>query len=90
MEYLVLIVHSVKDYRKWRVVFDAHEEARMLAGMTQPRVFRNVDRPEEVVVEMDTSNLRLAREFLTSKDLKARMAEGGVESPPIIYFLEAV
>ena len=90
MEYLVLVIHSVKDYRKWRPVFDAHEEARRLAGMMQPRVFRNVDHPEELVVELRTSNLRIAREFLQSDDLKARMAEGGVASSPITYFLEAV
>ncbi|MFB3880750.1 MAG: hypothetical protein ACE149_05775 [Armatimonadota bacterium] len=90
MDYLVLVIHSVRDYRRWRPVFDAHEEARALAGMTEPRVFRNVNQPDELVIEMRTSNLRLAREFLQSDDLKARMAEGGVVSPPTIYFLEAL
>ena len=90
MEYAVLVVHTIQDYRKWRPLFDADEEARLEAGMTEPRVYRNVDRPNELIIQVSTASLRLAREFLASPEPEKRMADAGVAAPPTIYFLETV
>ena len=90
MTYYVLVVHDVNDYRKWRPVFDTHEESRLKSGLTNPRVFRNVERPEELVVSLQASNLRLAREFFSTEDLKNAMQTAGVASAPRISFLEEV
>ncbi len=90
MSYYVIVNHDVNDYRKWRPVFDAHEEARLKSGLTNPRVFRNVERPEELVISLQASNLRLAREFFSSEDLKNAMQTAGVTSLPQITFLEEV
>jgi hypothetical protein len=90
MEYSVLVIHGVEDYRKWRPVFDQHEEARLEAGVSEPHVFRNVDKPNEIVVQFTAGNVRLARAFFASDDLKRKMDEAGVLPPPTIYFLEEV
>jgi len=90
MEYTVLVVHNVEDYRKWRPVFDRHEEARLRAGVSEPHVYRNVDKPNELIGEFSAGNVRLARDFFASEGLRRTMAEAGVISAPVIYFLEAV
>jgi hypothetical protein len=38
---LLIIRHKVKDYDKWRPVFDRHSGAQKSAGLTNPRVFRS-------------------------------------------------
>jgi hypothetical protein len=88
--YYVLVIHNVSDYRKWRPVFDAHEESRVQAGLTNPRVLRNTEHPEELIVSLQAENVRLAREFFSSEDLRNALQAGGVSSSPRLYFLEEV
>ena len=42
--------HKVRDYDRWREVFDADAGDRAGAGCRGARIFRNADDPEEVVV----------------------------------------
>ncbi len=88
MKWQVLVIHDVSDYNKWRPIFDSHENARARAGLTTSRVFRNTERPEEVVVALDVENLPDAREFFSSEGLKNTMQAAGVSSSPKIRFLE--
>ncbi len=86
--YHVIVRHRIGDYKKWRPVFDAHQSDRVSAGLHEPRVFRNVDRPEQVVIQLRCDNLRLAREFFNSDNLKQKMSEAGVVGQPETVFLE--
>ena len=61
--YYVLVQYRVEDYRKWRPIFDAPHADRVKASLYEPRVFRNVDHPEELIIQFRCGNLRLAREF---------------------------
>jgi hypothetical protein len=88
--YHVIIRHTVKDYRKWRPVFDTHEEQRRRAGLSKPRVMRNLDDPEDIIVELEATQPRLALEFLHSESLRQAMAQAGVISQPEFYVLEEV
>ncbi len=90
MEYTILVIHSVEDYRRWRPVFDKHKEARLAAGVSDGRVYRNVDKTNEIIIQFTAGNVRLARDFFASEDLKRTMAAAGVLAPPTIYFLEDV
>jgi hypothetical protein len=51
---LLVIRHRVKDYSKWRPQFDQHVKAQRSAGLTDPRVFRSSDDPNEVVILFTT------------------------------------
>ena len=46
----LIIRHKVKDYSKWRPEFDQHASAQKSAGLSNPRVFRSSDDPNEVVI----------------------------------------
>ena len=86
---LVSVRHRVKDYAKWRPVFDAHAGAQKSAGLTNPKVYRSADDKNEIVILFDTNELNKAKEFAASPDLKEAMMKAGVADVPTIHFLES-
>jgi hypothetical protein len=85
---LMIVRHKVKDYRGWKKVFDGHASAQKAAGLTKPRVFRSADDRNETVILMDYKDLKKAKEFGESADLKKTMEAAGVVDKPTIYFVE--
>jgi hypothetical protein len=84
-----LTIHvKVQDYTKWRAVYDAHEANRRSAGITNGRVFRNAQDPNDVVVLQDVADVAKARTFVASEDLKAAMQKSGVIGSPSIRFAD--
>lgn len=51
---MLIIRHKVKDYGKWRPMFDKHSLMQKAAGLSNPRVFRSADDKSEIVVVFDT------------------------------------
>lgn len=86
----VLVRHKVKDFAKWKPVYDAHGATRKASGSKGARLFRNVDKPKETVILLEWSDVNKAREFAKSKDLREAMKRAGVADKPDIYFLEEV
>jgi len=86
---MLIIRHKVKDYSEWRPVFDRHANARRSAGLSNPRVFRSSDDPNEVVILLDTEDTKSAKDFAASSDLQQSMANSGVIASPTVHFLES-
>ena len=80
------IHHKVKDYAAWRTGYDAHEKSRLSAGVTNGRVFRSAEDPNDVVVLQDVADVAKARTWIGSDDLKAAMQKDGVVGTPSIRF----
>jgi pimeloyl-ACP methyl ester carboxylesterase len=76
---MLVIRHKVKDYSKWRPEFDRHASAQRSAGLTNPRVFRSSDDPNEVVIFFNASDMAKAKDFAASPNLKSTMAKAGVQ-----------
>jgi len=87
---MLIIRHRVKDYDKWRPMFDKHSLMQQEVGLSNPRVFRSADDKSEIVVVFDTKDTERAKDFAASPDLKEMMAKAGVMDDPTIYFLESV
>ena len=87
---MLIIRHKVKDYGKWRPMFDEHSLMQKAAGLSNPRVFRSADDKSEIVVVFDTKDTKRAKDFAASPDLRETMAKAGVMDDPTIYFLESV
>src|SRR5262245_55664569 len=85
---LMIARHKVKDYRGWKKVFDGHASAQKAAGLTKPRVFRSADDPNEIIILMDYKDLKMAKAFGASADLKKTMETAGVVDKPTIHFVE--
>ena len=80
------IHHKVKDYAAWRAGYDGHEKSRVTAGITNGRVFRSAEDPNDVVVLQDVADVAKARTWVGSEDLKLAMQKSGVIGSPSIRF----
>jgi hypothetical protein len=78
--------HKVKDYATWRTSYNANEKNRLSAGITNGRVFRSAEDPNDVVVLQDVADVAKARTWFGSDDLKAAMQKSGVIGSPSIRF----
>ena len=87
MPYLI-IRHKVKDFDTWKPIFDLHATARQAAGSKGGHLLRNSDDPNEVILVLEVEDLRKAREFARSADLRETMVRAGVVDKPDIYFLD--
>jgi quinol monooxygenase YgiN len=70
--------HRVRDYDRWRAIFDGDSEGREEAGCLGARVFRNAEDPEEVVVLFEWESLERARRRIESAKLRREFDEAGV------------
>ena len=81
--------HKVKDYATWRTGYDGGEKSRLSAGITNGRVFRNAQDPNDVVILQDVADVAKARAWLGSDDLRAEMQKNGVVGSPNVRFAAA-
>jgi hypothetical protein len=85
-----LTIHiKVKDYATWRPAYDGQEKNRLSAGVTNGRVFRNAQDPNDIVILQDVADVAKARTWLGSDDLKATMQKSGVVGSPNVRFAAA-
>ena len=87
MVYL-LIRSKVKDFDKWKPIFDKHANVRKAEGSQGGRLFRNADDLNEPFIIFKWDTIENARKFSESEELRKRMQEAGVVDKPDIYFLE--
>jgi hypothetical protein len=82
-----LTVHlRVKDYATWRTGYDGHAGSRLSAGITNSRVFRSLEDPNDLVILQDCADVSKARTWLGSDEMKAAMQKNGVIGSPNIRF----
>lgn len=86
----MLVRHKVKDYEKWKPVFDEHAAMRKTGGCKGGRLFRNTDNPNETIIIWKWDTIENARKFAKSEDLEKVMQKAGVAEKPDIYFLDEV
>lgn len=77
---------KVKDYAAWRTSYDGNEKSRLSAGITNGRVFRRAEDPNDVVILQDVADVGKARTWFASDDLKAAMQKSGVIGSPSVRF----
>jgi hypothetical protein len=77
---------KVKDFNAWRTSYNGNEKGRASAGITNGRVFRNADDPNEVVILQDVADVAKARTWFGSEDMKEAMQKSGVIGSPSVRF----
>jgi hypothetical protein len=85
----IIVKHTVADYARWRLLFDADGANRQAGGSSGGQLFRSADDPNEVVMLFEW-DLEQARQFSQREDLRAKMQEAGVLGPPDFSFLEEI
>jgi hypothetical protein len=54
------IHHKVKDYAAWRAGYNVHEKSRLSAGLTNGKVFRSAEDPNDIVILQDVADVAKA------------------------------
>ena len=83
----MFVRHAVKDFARWKAVYDTDQDARHAAGLRELNLWRNADEPHEVVVLLEVSDLGQAKAFAISIALREKMDAAGVTGRPEIIFL---
>jgi len=86
----LLVRHKIKDFDKWKLIFDNYSTIREAGGSKGGLLFRNTDDPSEIVAIFKWDTIENARKFAESENLKKRMQVAGITEKPDIYILEEV
>ena len=79
--------NTVKDYSKWKSVFDENGSTRKARGSIGAQVLRGADNPNELCILIEWENVQNARDFAASDTLREAIEKAGVTSKPeILYF----
>ena len=87
---VMVVQHKVADFTKWRAAYMAHDSTRMSAGLAQFRLARGIDDSNMVVIMNTMKDLKKAKDFGASDDLKKAMKDAGVMDVPKIDFMQIV
>lgn len=87
---VVDVTHTVKDYAKWRPVFDADSVNRRAAGMQDLALGRDVDSANRILIAFRISDMAKAKAFAADPKLKAAMDKGGVISKPDMEYYHII
>jgi hypothetical protein len=83
----MVVSFEVRDYAAWRPVFDAAAPQREAEGLTNPRIYRDADRPQAVLVLFEVADRSRARHWLRSGTLRSLWERAGVVGQPQSSFL---
>jgi hypothetical protein len=80
---ILQIEHGVRDYDAWKQSFDSDPVGREAGGVRSYRIFRTVDDPNDVVIELEFDSVSDAEAFRAKlRELWGRIGgELGLESP---------
>ena len=88
-ENVAVIVHKVADYTKWLAAYEAHDSARLAAGLHNYVIERGLEDSNLVMVALKVDDTAKAKAFAKDPGLKAAMKKGGVLGTPTISILTA-
>jgi heme-degrading monooxygenase HmoA len=80
----------MKDYAKWKPIYEEHGATRKANGSNGAHLFRNAENPNEAIILFEWDDLANAKKFAQSEDLIKTMQKAGVSDKPDIYFLEEI
>lgn len=77
----LVIRHKVKDFKRWKPVFDEHRKVRERYGGTGHRLYTPLDDPNDAIVYMTFPSQQKALAFYRDPSLAAAMKRAGVKGP---------
>ena len=87
---VVEITHTVKDYSKWRPLFNADSTARKASGLEDLVVGRGLEKNNNIMVVLKASDVQKAKAFGADPRLKAAMDKAGVISKPDVELFHVI
>jgi hypothetical protein len=87
--YRLTIIHSVPDFERWRSVI-VENPADGRPGLVRRSVFRSLDNPNEVMVDIEFESADAAKSLLPSVDLRELLDRAGIEVYPPVFIGEEI
>ena len=84
----IYVRHNVKNYAKWRKMYDGFDAERPSMGVTGHAVYRSLAKRNEITVSHDFETAAKAKAFLNSARLKEVMKQAGVTGKPTVWLVE--
>ena len=84
----VLIIHEVKAYQAWKVIFDKAADIRKNAGEISYQLLRYDNDANTIIHFSNWFSLENARRFFESPELVEIRKQAGVKAPEFIYLKE--
>jgi hypothetical protein len=81
------IIHTVPDYDRW---VDTVHSSKPHPGVMSMSVFRSLDDPNEVMVDVELDSIETAREILPAEELRQLLDRAGIEIYPPVFIGELV
>jgi hypothetical protein len=82
----MMIRYKMASYVLWKLHFDAHRPSREGAGITNARVYRDVEDANDVVIVADVADPEVVKAWASGSDLRAAMENAGVVAAPLVMF----
>ena len=86
-ENMLVVIHKVASYAKWKPGYDAHDSSRLANGVHSYVIGRGLFDSNMVLVAMKIDDITKAKAFGASADLKKAMQKGGVVGVPTISYV---
>jgi hypothetical protein len=86
----VQIEHPIRDYASWRAAFDRDPAGRQSAGVLRYRVYRPLDDPKYVLVDLDFAAPEAAERFVLAMRGIWRQVEGTLIEGPRARIVECI
>ena len=78
----VQIEHPIRDFDGWKAAFDRDPARREASGVRRYRIFRPIDDPQFVIVDLDFDTRAAAEAFLATMQGIWQRVEGTVMTNP--------
>ena len=86
----IIVMHEVRDYDAWRVVYDELDEYRRASGIVGLAVCREYVYPNQIIVYHQAEEVESLRAFVDSTELNEAMVSAGVVREPDVHFIRVV
>ena len=84
----LIVRHRVANFEAWKKVFDGMVDIRRAHGWTSAIVYRDATDPNMVTIVNRVKDVDGAKRYAGSPELRAGMANAGVQGPPEVFFAE--
>jgi hypothetical protein len=81
-ENMMVVIHKVSNFAKWKASYDAHDSMRVAGGIHNYVVARGVEDSNTVMVALKVEDIAKAKAFANDPSLKTAMQKGGVIGKP--------
>lgn len=89
-ENILVVMHKVASYAKWKPIYDGHDTARVSAGLHNFVIGRGVQDSNMVLVALRSDDTAKAKAFSKDPGLKKAMQKGGVIGAPTVALVTMV